>query len=185
MSFRQCTEKSVEEPFGMKMGEFPSFSTAGKRRILVRIASVDGYDRVQAQGFVVDVSEVLASLELRKGDLGRIIVGAEFVKDDVAEFLITCWIPSEVMKDWEGVRIRTRRLGGGEGRLPQPRCEAVVSRPASKTCSNSDRNSFGFCVSAAIASRKMHCSLPPPFVSETFSRKPLESASWTKWSTKS
>jgi hypothetical protein len=74
-------------------------STARKRRILVRVASVDGYDRVQAQGLVVDVSEVLASFEFRKGDLGRISVGAKFVNDDVAEFLVTDWVSSEVMED--------------------------------------------------------------------------------------
>lgn len=86
--------------FRYEDGRIPILApTPGKRRILVRVASVDGHDGVEAQRFIVDVPEVLAGLEFRKGNLGRIFVGAEFVNDDVAEFLVTSLVSGKVIED--------------------------------------------------------------------------------------
>lgn len=72
---------------------------AGERGVFIRVTGVYGHDGVEPERFVVDVSEILAVLHFREGDLGGFVVGAEVLKDGVAQLLVTCWVAGKVVED--------------------------------------------------------------------------------------
>lgn len=81
-------------------GRVPVFApAAGERGVFVGVTGVYGHDGVDAERFVVDVSEIFAVLQFREGDLGGLVVGAEVLKDGVAQLLVARRVAGEVVED--------------------------------------------------------------------------------------
>ncbi len=64
-------------------------------RVFERRASVDGHHWVQTEGFVEDVLEILAALELAEGHFAGRSEGAKLFDDDAAQFLEHGRVPDE------------------------------------------------------------------------------------------